>query len=62
MTSRVKTITEAFERTSITVESTENILKVLWAKFVFIAAISGVGLLTRWKLVNTVPYWKRAPC
>lgn len=47
MTSRVKTITEAFERTGITVESTENILKVLWTKFVFIAAISGVGSLTR---------------
>jgi 2-dehydropantoate 2-reductase len=33
--------------TSATVELSDNILKVIWTKFVFFASISGVGALTR---------------
>jgi 2-dehydropantoate 2-reductase len=33
--------------TGITVEISENIQKVLWTKFVFISAVSGIGSLTR---------------
>jgi 2-dehydropantoate 2-reductase len=44
---RAQAIYEALKATGITVELTDNILKVLWTKFVFIAAVSGVGALTR---------------
>jgi 2-dehydropantoate 2-reductase len=44
---RVEAIAEAFRPTGITMETTQDVLKVLWTKFVFIAAISGVGSLTR---------------
>jgi 2-dehydropantoate 2-reductase len=46
-TPRVQAIAEVFRPTGITFEITENISKVLWTKFVFIAAVSGVGSLTR---------------
>jgi 2-dehydropantoate 2-reductase len=46
-TPRVQRTVAELQRTGITVESTENIRKVLWTKFVFIAGFSGVGALTR---------------
>jgi 2-dehydropantoate 2-reductase len=47
VTSRVKAIHKAFEETGIDAELSENILKVLWTKFVFISAASSLGSLTR---------------
>jgi 2-dehydropantoate 2-reductase len=47
VSTRVKTIHKAFEETGITAEISENILKVLWTKFVFIFAASSLGSLTR---------------
>ncbi len=47
ITPRVQAIVGAFEGTGATVEIADDILKTLWTKFVFIAAISGVGSLTR---------------
>lgn len=47
ITPRVQAIHDALRETGITVELSENIRKVLWTKFVFIAAVSGVGSLTR---------------
>ena len=47
ITPRAQAIYEALKATGITAELTDNILKVLWTKFVFIAAVSGVGALTR---------------
>jgi 2-dehydropantoate 2-reductase len=47
ITRRVEALREVLKSTGATVEVTDNILKVLWTKFVFIAAISGVGSLTR---------------
>ncbi len=47
MTARLKTIYEALQAADITVELSDDILKVLWTKFVFISAISALGSLTR---------------
>jgi 2-dehydropantoate 2-reductase len=47
MTPRLQAVAEAFRPTGITFETTGDISKVLWTKFVFIAAVSGVGALTR---------------
>lgn len=47
ITPRIQAIYEVLKETGITVEISENILKVLWTKFVFISAISSVGSLTR---------------
>jgi 2-dehydropantoate 2-reductase len=47
MTPRLQAIYEAFTQTGITAEQSENILKVLWTKFVFICAASSFGSLTR---------------
>ncbi|MCJ7703282.1 MAG: 2-dehydropantoate 2-reductase [Anaerolineales bacterium] len=46
-TPRVQLIYETLRETGITAELSENILKILWTKFVFIAAISSLGSLTR---------------
>ncbi len=46
-TPRVQAIYEAFKQTGATVELSENVLKVLWTKFVFISAASSFGSLTR---------------
>ncbi len=46
-TPRVEAIYEAFKETGITAELSDNILKVLWTKFVFISAASSFGSLTR---------------
>ncbi|MEW6241293.1 MAG: 2-dehydropantoate 2-reductase [Chloroflexota bacterium] len=47
VTPRVQSIFEAFQPTGITVEISQDILKLLWTKFVFIAAASSFGALTR---------------
>ncbi len=47
ITPRVEGLAEALKGTGATVEISDNIMKVLWTKFVFISAISGVGSLTR---------------
>jgi 2-dehydropantoate 2-reductase len=47
ITARVQALAEVLSSTGADVEVTEDILKVLWTKFVFIASISGVGSLTR---------------
>jgi 2-dehydropantoate 2-reductase len=44
---RIQSIFEVLENTGITVEISENIQKILWTKFVFIAAASSIGSLTR---------------
>lgn len=50
VTPRIQRIAEALRRMGITIETTDNIRKVLWTKFVFIAGFSGVGTLTRMAL------------
>jgi len=47
LTPRVQAIFEALKQTGITVELSDAILKILWTKFVFIAAASSFGSLTR---------------
>ena len=47
LSTRMQAIYKAFEETGITVEISEDILKVLWTKFVFISAASSLGSLTR---------------
>jgi 2-dehydropantoate 2-reductase len=47
VTLRAKLVHEAFEATGITAELSENVLKILWTKFVFISAASSLGSLTR---------------
>lgn len=44
---RIQSIYEVLKDTGIEVEVSENILKVLWTKFVFISAASSLGSLTR---------------
>lgn len=44
---RIRSIEEVLKKTGITVEVSDNILKVLWTKLVFITAVSSVGSLTR---------------
>lgn len=47
VTPRAQAIHQAFQETGVTAELSENILKVLWTKFVFISAASSLGSLTR---------------
>ena len=47
MTTRLKMIYEALKASGITVEVSDNILKILWTKFVFISSVSAIGSLTR---------------
>ena len=44
---RIQSLYEVLKNTGITVEVSEDILKILWTKFVFIAAVSSLGSLTR---------------
>jgi 2-dehydropantoate 2-reductase len=44
---RIQSIYDALSGIDITAEISENIRKVLWTKFVFISAVSGIGSLTR---------------
>ena len=47
ITPRIQAAHTAFAETGITAELSENILKILWTKFVFISAASSLGSLTR---------------
>ena len=47
ITPRVETLVDVLGSAGATAELTDNILKVMWTKFIFIAGISGVGSLTR---------------
>jgi 2-dehydropantoate 2-reductase len=47
VTPRAQAILETLASSGATVELADNILKVLWTKFVFISGISGVGSLVR---------------
>ena len=44
---RIQSIYEVLKNTDIDVELSENILKILWTKFVFISSASSLGSLTR---------------
>jgi 2-dehydropantoate 2-reductase len=44
---RIQSISEVLKNTGITVEISEDILKILWTKFVFISSASSFGSLTR---------------
>jgi 2-dehydropantoate 2-reductase len=46
-TPRIEAIREVLDRTGVTVEVSESISEVLWAKFVFISSLSAMGALTR---------------
>jgi 2-dehydropantoate 2-reductase len=46
-TERIQSIYDVLKNTGATVEVSENILKILWTKFVFISAASSFGSLTR---------------
>jgi 2-dehydropantoate 2-reductase len=46
-TERLRSVFDALNATGATVEVSDNILKVLWTKFVFIASVSALGSLTR---------------
>jgi 2-dehydropantoate 2-reductase len=50
LTPRLQTVAAAFEPTGVTIEVSQSILSILWTKFVFIAAVSGIGALTRLEL------------
>lgn len=47
ITPRLKAVADALGAAGATVELSDNILKVLWTKFVFIASVSALGSLTR---------------
>ncbi|MGE5072350.1 MAG: ketopantoate reductase family protein [Anaerolineae bacterium] len=47
ITPRLKAVHQAFQETGIAAELSDNILKVLWTKFIFISAASSFGSLTR---------------
>ena len=44
---RVERLRQAFERANVLVQVPEDILVAIWEKFVFIAAVSGLGAITR---------------
>jgi 2-dehydropantoate 2-reductase len=46
-TTRAQAVCEVLKSTGATVELVDNIAQILWTKFVFIAAISALGALTR---------------
>ena len=47
VTPRAQEVYEVLKSTGATVELVENIVQILWTKFVFISAISAMGALTR---------------
>ena len=49
---RIQSIYEALQKTGVTVEVSEDILKILWTKFVFISSASSLGSLTRLPMGN----------
>jgi 2-dehydropantoate 2-reductase len=50
VTERVRAIADVLASTGATVEVADNMMEVLWTKFVFVAPISGIGSLTRLEL------------
>jgi 2-dehydropantoate 2-reductase len=52
ITPRLQAFQRAFQEAGVTAETTQDILKVLWIKLVFIAAAGGLGSLTRLPLGN----------
>jgi 2-dehydropantoate 2-reductase len=50
ISTRIKAVHKAFDETGIDAEISDNILKVLWTKFVFISAASSLGSLTRLRM------------
>jgi len=44
---RLSAVTEAFRRSGVMVENPPDIVKAIWEKFLFFAAASGVGAVTR---------------
>jgi len=44
---RAQAVCDAFGTTGVTMEISDNILKVLWTKYAFIASVSALGSLTR---------------
>ncbi len=57
ISARVQAIFEAFKKTGITVEISQDIRKTLWTKFVFIATASCFGALTRLSMGD----WRSQP-
>lgn len=57
LSERIQSISEVLKNTRIDVEISENILKVLWTKFVFISSASSFGSLTRLPMADyrTIP-------
>ena len=47
ITQRLRSVYDVLYGTDVTVEMTDNIQKVLWTKFVFIASVMAIGSLTR---------------
>jgi 2-dehydropantoate 2-reductase len=47
VTPRAQAVHKTFQETGIAAELSDNILKVLWSKFIFISAASSFGSLTR---------------
>jgi 2-dehydropantoate 2-reductase len=47
LSQRVEALRQAFERAGVSVEVPQDIRAAMWEKFIFIAAISGVGAVTR---------------
>jgi 2-dehydropantoate 2-reductase len=58
---RVDRLRQAFERSGVTVETPRDIQAAMWGKFMFIAAISGLGAVTRAPLgvIREVPETRR---
>jgi 2-dehydropantoate 2-reductase len=58
---RVERLRQAFERAGINVAVPEDILSAMWEKFVFIAAISGVGAVARAPagVIRSIPETRR---
>lgn len=56
-TERVRRLAAAFAEAGVRVDVPNDILSVIWQKFIFIAAISGVGAVTRapFGLIRTTP-------
>ncbi len=61
ITPRVQRLRQAFERAGVNVDIADDIQVAMWEKFVFIAAISGVGAVTRAPIgkVRSLPETRR---
>ena len=52
ITPRLEAISNAFQKTGITLEQSTEIQKIIWHKFMFLCATSGFGSLTRLPVAN----------